>query len=102
MAALVDGVLVDRVLSVLWLWKRSRPRSAVRGPGRLMFNVVPGTEAEIGRIAKTFRELGGRGLQVLTKSEATEEAFRTDAPRHRWIHLATRGFFSPTGVPSGA
>ncbi len=76
-------------------------RSAVRGPKGYFFKPLPGTRAEIDGIKATFcRQFGARNLQVLTRSEATAEAFRAEAPRHRWVHLATHGFFSPESIPS--
>jgi CHAT domain-containing protein len=76
-------------------------RAAVRGPNGYFFGPLPGTAQEIDGIGKTFRaRFGDREIEVLDKTSATEERFRTDAPRHRWLHLATHGFFTPEGVHS--
>ena len=37
---------------------------------------------------------------MISGSKATEQAFRTEAGRHRWIHVATHGFFAPETVAS--
>jgi CHAT domain-containing protein len=76
-------------------------RSAARGPGGCIFAPLPGTAQEVQGIAQAFRaNFGDRRLQILKKSHATEDAFRNEAPRHRWIHLATHGFFAPKSVLS--
>ncbi|WP_437221862.1 CHAT domain-containing tetratricopeptide repeat protein [Planctomicrobium sp. SH661] len=64
---------------------------------QMSWNRLPGTRAEmesIGRIAQQLDE----EVQVvqLSGSEATEDAFRRDAPQSRWLHLATHGFFATT------
>jgi CHAT domain-containing protein len=39
-------------------------------------------------------------LQILRRGKATEAAFRRQAPKHRWLHLATHGFFAPPALRS--
>ena len=39
-------------------------------------------------------------MRELRGEEATEAAFRREAPRHRWLHLATHGFFAPPELRS--
>jgi CHAT domain-containing protein len=34
-------------------------------------------------------------VDLLMGDEATEAAFRKNAPNHRWLHLATHGFYDP-------
>jgi CHAT domain-containing protein len=41
------------------------------------------------------RNFPGHEPHVLAGLEATEQAFRDKAPRHRWVHLATHGYFIP-------
>ncbi len=36
----------------------------------------------------------------LTGADAKEQTVRKEAPKHRWIHLATHGFFAPATVHS--
>jgi CHAT domain-containing protein/tetratricopeptide (TPR) repeat protein len=77
-------------------------RAAVRGSGRSVFDQLPGTAAEIEDVAQLFRAtFPEKEIKAFQKSAATEYAFRTEAPRHRWIHLATHGFFAPETVRSG-
>jgi tetratricopeptide (TPR) repeat protein/CHAT domain-containing protein len=77
-------------------------RAAVRGSGGLVFDPLPGTAAEIEDVEQLFRaRFPGKEIKALQKSAATEDTFRAEAPRHRWIHLATHGFFAPESVRSG-
>jgi CHAT domain-containing protein len=77
-------------------------RAAVRGSGGFVFDPLPGTAAEIEDVEQLFRaRFPGQATKALQKSAATEDAFRAAAPRHRWIHLATHGFFAPESVRSG-
>jgi CHAT domain-containing protein/tetratricopeptide (TPR) repeat protein len=78
-----------------------RSRSAVRGEANLVFSPLPGTAREIEGISSLYRQqFAGREPQSISGSKATEQAFRTEAARHRWIHVATHGFFAPETVPS--
>jgi CHAT domain-containing protein len=80
----------------------NQPRAAVRGAGGVVFDPLPGTAAEIEDVDQLFRaSFPGKEVKAFQKSTATEEVFRTEAPRHRWIHLATHGFFAPESVRSG-
>jgi CHAT domain-containing protein/tetratricopeptide (TPR) repeat protein len=77
-------------------------RAAVRGSGGFSFDPLPGTTAEIEDIKQLFRAgFPGREVKAFQTSAATEDAFRAEAPRHRWIHLATHGFFAQESLPSG-
>jgi CHAT domain-containing protein len=59
------------------------------------------TRAEAASIAQTFQRAFPRGkVQQLHDEEATESAFRSRAGQHRWLHLATHGYFAPPGVKS--
>jgi len=59
------------------------------------------TAGEISRIQALFLERFPEGRwQRLDGEKATESAFRLAAPRHRWLHLATHGFFAPPDVVS--
>lgn len=79
-----------------------RPRrAALRGATGYFFPpLVPGTLDEIDEIDSMFREhfaaRDSRELKPLKKTGATGtvDVFRSEAQRHRWIHLATHGFFS--------
>ena len=56
---------------------------------------------EVLAIKDSFEEHfdGGR-VSLLRKAKATESAFREQAPAHRFLHLATHGFFAPPGLKS--
>jgi CHAT domain-containing protein/Tfp pilus assembly protein PilF len=76
-------------------------RAAARDSGGFTFGSLRGTAAEIEDVALQFRaRFPGKEIKALQKSAATEDAFRAEAPRHRWIHLATHGFFAPENVRS--
>jgi tetratricopeptide (TPR) repeat protein len=80
---------------------RGGKRTAVRGnrAGVLMqFQRLDATREEIVAVADSFRR-GHRRQKVLVSElrddEATEAAVRSQAPKHRYVHLATHGFFAP-------
>jgi CHAT domain-containing protein len=78
-----------------------RSRSAVRGEANLVFSPLTGTAQEIEGIRALYRQqFGDHEPQLISGSKAMEQAFRTEAARHRWIHVATHGFFAPDTVPS--
>jgi CHAT domain-containing protein len=59
------------------------------------------TGDEIASIGRNFRKRfrGAEALE-LDGDRATEEALRREAPRHRFLHLATHGYFAPEGLRS--
>jgi CHAT domain-containing protein/Flp pilus assembly protein TadD len=65
------------------------------------FPRLPATAAEVASIADYFRK-SIRGAQPLRLdgARATEEALRREAPRHRFLHLATHGYFAPEELRS--
>ncbi|HEY1418792.1 MAG TPA: CHAT domain-containing protein, partial [Myxococcaceae bacterium] len=81
---------------------RGESRSAATREGMLSeFRPLPATGDEVAAIARFHRrrfpdaratELDGPG--------ATEEAVRREAPRHRFLHLATHGYFAPPSLRS--
>jgi CHAT domain-containing protein/Tfp pilus assembly protein PilF len=100
-AALLKGDATDDLLlhrfvieyipsASVWLKLRERPQSA-RGSGILALaprtDRLPGSRAEVGAL----RRLYGPDATVLIGAEATERAFRTLAPKHDVLHLATFG-----------
>jgi CHAT domain-containing protein/Tfp pilus assembly protein PilF len=79
----------------------SHHRSAVLGQGgEIRFPHLPGTADEIQEIGALYRKFGSGELRLLSGSAATATAFRRDAPEHRWLHIATHGFFAPETVRS--
>jgi CHAT domain-containing protein/tetratricopeptide (TPR) repeat protein len=70
-------------------------RAALRS-GNVYFPPLPGSTAEVEEIAALHVQSFGSGRQVTLRGrQATEDAFRTQAPRCRYVHLATHGFFQP-------
>lgn len=58
------------------------------------FRPLPGTAKEVQEIDALFRaSFPDKHPRILTRSSATEAAVRQAAPHHRWIHLATHGYF---------
>ena len=68
------------------------------------FRLLPALEAtrgEIVTVRDTFEQsLPDAPVHVLRGGQATEEAFRQRAPRHRYLHLATHGYFAPEELRS--
>ena len=66
------------------------------------FGPLKGTAGErdgiAARFGKTFPEGTITKLGRSPEAEATEEAIRNAAPNHRWLHLATHGFFTSSSV----
>jgi CHAT domain-containing protein len=75
--------------------------SAVRGSRALQFAPLAGTAAETAAIRTVFEQthLGGTASTVRGPA-ATEQAFRSQAPGKRYLHLATHGFFAPPELKS--
>jgi len=77
-----------------------RPRSAPRD-GEWKFLPLPGTGREATAIARLYRsQFADAPLEEFRGARATEEGFRTAAPKHRFLHLATHGFFAPPHLRS--
>jgi CHAT domain-containing protein len=100
-AALIDGPHQDRFLieryelamtpsASVWLALGERRRQAATG-GVLAFApepaALPGSQREVAAIER----LAHPDARVLTGSDANEDAFRSEAPRARVLHLATSG-----------
>ncbi len=69
--------------------------SRQRGAQGAHFDSLPATREEIVTIEKMYRQVGfsGEGLTTLERSRANKATFRTEMARHRYVHLATHGFF---------
>ena len=85
----------------------TRPADATpagRVPGLPTFAVLPGTKDEVKTIEGVFASRHpGALVGLLTGAEATKAAFLREAPRHRFLHLATHGFFAAESArPAGA
>ncbi|HWB01231.1 MAG TPA: CHAT domain-containing protein, partial [Pirellulales bacterium] len=74
-------------------------RSAVgreRGGNWLQFSELPNAASELKSILGGYEQVKQRAhVDVLERQDATEEAFREQAPIHAWVHLVTHGFFAP-------
>ena len=72
-------------------------RSATADAGaRLQFGPLAATGLEIAAVGALFaRRHPDAPVLELKGDRATEEALRRQAGRHRWLHLATHGFFNP-------
>ncbi len=65
------------------------------------FPRLSATQAEIGLIGSEFRKrFPGAEELKLDGVRATEEALDREAPRHRFLHLATHGYFAPKELRS--
>ena len=78
------------------LVQRSAPRF-----GNTTFSPLPGTGLEVKSIAALFRERFAKGrLSEMLGADATESHLRESGPGHRYLHLATHGFFAPELSPA--
>ncbi len=65
------------------------------------FKALRETRGEILEVRDSFEgHFPDTRAQVLRGDKATEEALRREAPRHRFLHLATHGYFAPEGLRS--
>ena len=80
-----------------------RSRSAVRGDrtGGLNFPPLDYSRTEMATIRDSFeKDFPDGKVTPLRGGQATEAAFRRQAPAYRWLHLATHGFFAPPRIAS--
>jgi len=62
---------------------------------------LPQANAELASIERRYRKQVATGeSSTLESREATESAFREQAPKHQWLHVITHGFFAPETVRS--
>jgi CHAT domain-containing protein len=79
---------------------RSAPRANENGELR-KWRPLPNTRAEILTLRDSFEQrYPNAAAKVLRQEQATEAEVRRQAPRHRYLHLATHGFFDPPGLRS--
>jgi CHAT domain-containing protein len=65
----------------------------------LTFERLKSAPAEIQSLQTQFNRRFPTGtLRILQQAEATEGAFRREAPEHSWLFIATHGFFAPPNV----
>jgi CHAT domain-containing protein len=80
---------------------RTLPATATAARGEApqgLFSPLPATSNEIVDVADIYRRTFRREPIALTGKRASEQAVRTETPRHRWLHFATHGFFAPGNV----
>ena len=76
---------------------------AVRGEKGAKWNRLPGTKAEVLSIENFFRKFFPSGSLVeLNQNKASEESVRESAPKSRYLHFATHGFFADETVKAMA
>jgi CHAT domain-containing protein len=74
-----------------------RPRAG----GPMKWDRLPGTRTEVASIEDTFRRaVPGGQLTSLREKQATVDSVRQLASRHRYLHFATHGFFTPKEIKS--
>ena len=66
------------------------------------FSALPGTGVEVNGIARYFADQFGAETTatLCDHATATRERLVSLAPRARWLHIATHGWFAPESVPS--
>jgi CHAT domain-containing protein/Tfp pilus assembly protein PilF len=76
-------------------------RAAPRGGALVRWPALEGTRAEVAAIKDSFQRRFRKGVVTdLREEEATEAQVRKEAPAHRYLHLATHGFFAPPQLRS--
>jgi CHAT domain-containing protein/Tfp pilus assembly protein PilF len=71
------------------------PVALTRGNGGLNWNPLPHSKGEAEAIETLFGKLPNAKVKKLTGQDATEAALEREFVKHRFIHLATHGFFLP-------
>ena len=72
---------------------------AVRGEKGAKWNRLPGTKAEVLSIENSFRKYFPSGsLLELNQNKASEQSVRESAPKSKYLHFATHGFFADETV----
>ena len=78
--------------------EKETSRSAVAAT---QWQPLEATRGEVLAVRDSFEARFRKGkATTLRQEEATEAAFRREAGRHRWLHLATHGFFAPPEMRS--
>jgi CHAT domain-containing protein/Tfp pilus assembly protein PilF len=95
----LGGVDYDRAAAAEPLLAESewlvRGHRVPRGQGETRWQFLQDSEGELLFIERRGRkQFQDKGILTLDGGEATEQAFRQEAPRFRNLHLATHGFFA--------
>jgi CHAT domain-containing protein len=75
--------------------KKPVPAALTRSGNGLSWNRLPNTKGEVEVVETLFNKLPQATVQKLLGNEATEAALERELSRHRFVHLATHGFFTP-------
>ena len=76
---------------------------AVRGEKGTKWNRLPGTKAEVLSIENSFRKYFPSGSLVeLNQNTASEQSVRESAPKSKYLHFATHGFFADESIKAMA
>jgi CHAT domain-containing protein len=71
------------------------PVALTRSGNGLSWNPLPNTKGEVEVVEVLFGKLPQATVRKLTGKEATEAALERELSKHRFVHLATHGFFTP-------
>jgi CHAT domain-containing protein len=75
--------------------------AAARGGALAPYRRLDATRQEVQAVRDAFeRRFPKQPVTFLRDTAATEAALRREAPKHRYLHLATHGFFAPAGLKS--
>jgi CHAT domain-containing protein/tetratricopeptide (TPR) repeat protein len=106
----IGGVAYDAVGDPVLLAGRDAPSGRVDGRSGVLrdgtwsrgFTELPATLEESRSIAHTYSERSSAGAEptLLEGADATRERFVSFAPKMRWLHVATHGWFAPESIPS--
>lgn len=78
-----------------------RQLAAVRGAEWKAFEPLSATQGELASISNLYQDhFGQTGLTILEGTGAREDKFCDEAVRHRFLHIATHGFFAPASLKS--
>jgi CHAT domain-containing protein/Tfp pilus assembly protein PilF len=67
------------------------------------FDRLPGTADEVDAITRLYQsDFGREGITTLAQTEASKRSFLAEAGQHRYLHLATHGFFVEEKLPTPA
>ncbi len=87
--------------------KAAQPPGGVKKFGRGLpeglprFDRLSATQGEVASIEKLYhKDFGAEGILTLEEGRATKTAFLAEAGKHRYVHLATHGFFVEEKLPA--
>jgi CHAT domain-containing protein len=75
--------------------KKLLPVALARSGNGLTWNRLPNTKGEVEVVETLFKKLPQATVKKLFGNDATEAAIERELSRHRFVHLATHGFFDP-------